>query len=60
MAWRIGGGRGKDPVKDMPAQKETRLTGKDLERAQDLVKEMLRADREIIERCSVIPAPFLE
>jgi hypothetical protein len=57
VAWRLGGGREKDQVKDQVAPKEGKLTGKDLERAQQLVKEMLKADREVIER-NVIPSIF--
>jgi hypothetical protein len=58
MAWRIGGGRKKDEVKDVPPQKETRLTGKDLERAQELVKEMIKAELEIVERYPATPDLF--
>jgi hypothetical protein len=59
MAWRFGGGsREKDQAKDEPAPKETRLTGKDLDRARELVKEMIEADRECVERYSIIPPTF--
>lgn len=58
MTWLFGGGREKDEVQDESVQKETRLTGKDLERARELVKEMLNADREAIERYSIIPPTF--
>jgi hypothetical protein len=57
VAWRWGGGRVKGQVQDAVAAKGAKLTGKDLERAQQLVKEMLKADREVIER-SVIPSIF--
>jgi hypothetical protein len=58
VAWRFGGGRGKDEDPDESGQKGARLTGKDLERAQEMVREMLKADREAIERYSIIPPTF--
>lgn len=55
MGWIFGGGRGKDDGQDEPGQKGAKLTGKDLERAQEMVRDMLKADRESIERYSIIP-----
>lgn len=57
MAWRFSGGREAEQPQGEQA-KEARLTGKDLERAQELVKEMLKADREALERYSIIPPTF--
>jgi hypothetical protein len=57
VAWRLGGGREKEQVQDAVSLTEGKLTGKDLERAQQMVKEMLKADREVIER-NIIPSIF--
>jgi hypothetical protein len=58
MAWLFGGTHEKDEPQDDAVQKGSRLTGKDLEKAQELVKEMLKADREAVERYSIIPPTF--
>jgi len=53
----LGGGREKEQVQDAVPLKEGKLTGKELEHAQQMVKEMLKADREVIER-NIIPSIF--
>jgi hypothetical protein len=44
----------KDPEPDPAPEQGGRLTGKDLEKAQELVREMLKADREAAEKYSMI------
>lgn len=55
MVWRFGGGRENDQAQEGTGQQETqetRLTGKSLEIAQELVRASLEAERGLIERYS--------
>src|SRR5450756_1770359 len=58
MAWLFGGGGGKDQPEDGPAEGESRLSGKSLEIAQQIVRETLRADHQALERHTIVPSSF--
>lgn len=55
MAWGFGGARKSDEAQEDAPQRGARLTGKDLEIAQEIVRKSLAADHEMIERYSMIP-----
>ena len=55
MAWGFGGTRDNDKAQEDLPQQPSRLTGKDLKIAEEIVRRSLAADHEMIERYSIIP-----